>query len=128
MFFDKKKLMFVPHVKYLKTKCLKAMNLLKIVSRTDWGGNRKVLLHLYRSLIRSKLNYGSMVYGSACKTNLQMLDPIAHQGLRLALGAFRTSPIESLYTEANEPPLSCAEKKLALQYTLKIAAHPDNPT
>ena len=59
------------------------MNLLKIVSRTDWGGDRKVLLHLYRSLIRSKLDYGSIVYGSASKTTFQMLDPAAHQGLRL---------------------------------------------
>ena len=127
VFFDKK-LTFAPHIKYLKNKCLKAMNLLKVVSRTDWGGDRKVLLHLYRSLIRSKIDYGSIVYGSACKTTLQMLDPIAHQGLRLALGAFRTSPIQSLYTEANEPPLKLRREKLALQYTLKIAAHPDNPT
>ena len=104
------------------------MNLLKVVSRTDWGGDRKVLLHLYRSLIRSKLDYGSIVYGSACKTTLQMLDPIAHQGLRLALGAFRTSPVESLYTEADEPPLRLRREKLALQYSLKVAAHPENPT
>ena len=32
-----------------------------------------------------------------------MLDPIHHQGLRLVLGAFRTSPSESLLAEANEP-------------------------
>ena len=38
VFFDKK-LTFVPHIKYLKDKCLKAMNLLKIVSRTDLGGD-----------------------------------------------------------------------------------------
>ena len=125
--FDRK-LTFAAHTKYLKNKCLKAMNLLKVVSRTDWGGDRKVLLHLYRSFIRSKLDYGSVVYGSACKTTLQMLDPIAHQGLRLALGAFRTSPVESLYTEADEPPLKLRRKKLALQYSLKIAAHPENPT
>ena len=125
--FDKK-LTFVPHIKYLKDKCLKALNLLKVVSRTDWGGDRKTLLHLYRSLIRSKLDYGCMVYGSARKTVLQMLDPIAHQGLRLALGAFRSSPVESLYTEAEEPPLKLRRDKLAIQYTLKLSAHPENPT
>jgi ribonuclease HI len=98
------------------------------VSRTDWGGDRKTLLHLYRSLIRSKLDYGCMVYGSARKTVLQMLDPIANQGLRLALGAFRSSPVESLYTEAEEPPLNLRRKKLAIHYILKLSSHPENPT
>ncbi len=125
--FDKK-LTFLPHIKYLKDKCLKALNLLKVVSRTNWGGDRKVLLRLYRSLIRSKLDYGCIVYGSARKSYLKILDPIANQGLRLALGAFRTSPIESLLTEADEPTLKQRREKLSIQYAIKIAAHPDNPT
>ena len=31
-----------------------------------------------------------------------MLDVRHHQGLRLALGAFRTSPVTNLYVEADE--------------------------
>ena len=125
--FDKK-LTFLPHIKYVKDKCLKALNLLKVVSGTEWGGDRKVLLRLYRSVIRSKLDYGSIVYGSARKSYLQILDPIAHQGLRLALGAFRTSPVESLLTEANELPLNLQRQKLSMQYCIKLAAHTENPT
>ena len=53
------------------------------------GGDRSVLLNLYRSLVRSRLDYGSIVYGSARKSCLKCLDTIHHQGLRLALGAFR---------------------------------------
>ena len=34
-----------------------------------------------------------------------MLDPIHNKGLRLALEAFRTSPVASLYVEADEPSL-----------------------
>lgn len=40
--------------------------------------------------------------------------------LRLALGAYSTSPVESLYTEANEPSLKLRREKLALQYSLKL--------
>ncbi len=57
-----------------------------------------------------------------------MLDPVAHLGLRLALGAFKTSPKESLYTEAGEPPLKLRREKLAIQYALKLSSHPENPT
>ena len=124
--FDSK-LSFIPHIKYLKAKCLKALNILKYLSNTNWGGDKQVLLRLYRSLIRSKLDYGSIVYGSARKSYLQMLDTVHHQGLRLALGAFRTSPVQSLYVEANEPPLRVRREKLSLQYAAKLAANQENP-
>lgn len=124
--FDRK-LTFIPHIKALKLKCLNALNVLKVISSTNWGGDKSTLLNLYRSLIRSKLDYGSIIYGSARKSYLKSLDTIHHQGLRLALGAFRTSPIESLYAEACEPSLYVRREKLSLQYLTKLAADPRNP-
>ena len=53
-----------------------------------------------------------------------MLDTVHHQGLRLALGAFRTSPVESLYVEAQESSLYLGREKLALQSALGLAANP----
>ena len=125
--FDKK-LSFLPHITALKKKCKKALNLLKVVAHSEWGADRKVLLRLYRSLIRSKLDYGSIVYGSARKSYLKILDSIHNEGLRLVLGAFRTSPINSLYVEANEPSLSYRRQKLSLQYLLKLKSNHSNPT
>ena len=40
-----------------------------------------------------------------------MLDSIHNQGLRLALGVFRTSPVASLYAEADEPSLYSRREK-----------------
>jgi len=57
-----------------------------------------------------------------------MLEPIQNQALRLCLGAFRTSPVESLQVEANEPPLAIRRNKLALQYAVKLKSNPANPT
>ena len=130
LIFDRK-LSFIPHIKYLKAKCLKALNLLKVLSHTNWGADRTVLLQLYRSLIRSKFLFvqsSSIVYGSARKSYLLELDTVHHQGLRLALGAFRTSPVESLYVEAEEPSLYLRREKLALQYAIRLAANLLNPT
>ena len=60
------------------------------------------------------------------KSYLQMLNPIHNQGLRLALGAFRTSPVASLYVVADEPSLYSRREKLFLQYA-KSLANPLNP-
>ena len=98
------------------------------MSHRDWGGDSQTLLKLYRTLVRSKLDYGSIVYGSARKSYLQMLDPIQNLSLRLCLGAFRTSPIESLQVEANEPPLGIRRNRLALQYAIKVKSNSTNPT
>ena len=56
-----------------------------------------------------------------------MLNTIHHQGLRLALGAFRTSPVESLYVEAGELPLEQRRIKLSLQYITKLKSTRSNP-
>ena len=72
--FDRK-LSFIPHIKYLKAKCLKALNLLQVLSHTSWGADPTTLLKLYWSLVRSKLDYGCIIYGSARKSYLQTLDP-----------------------------------------------------
>ena len=82
---------------------------------------------LYRALIRSKLDYGSVVYGSARESYLKCLEPIQNQALRLALGAFHTSPIPSLNALCSEPPLHIRRTKLSLSYSSKLLGHPENP-
>ena len=124
--FDQK-LSFLPHLKAFKSKCLKALDIIKVVSNQEWGADKSVLLKLYRSLVRSKLDYGCIVYGSARPSYLKMLNTIHHQGLRLALGAFRTSPVDSLYIEAGELPLEHRRIILSLQYVTKLKSTPSNP-
>ena len=70
------------------------------------------MLRLYRSLVRSKLDYACIVYGSARKSFWQMLDPLHIQGLRLCLGTLIASPVESLHVDAYEPCLGARRAKL----------------
>ena len=111
----------------LKTQCREALNLLRVVVHLKWGGDRDTLLTLYRAIIRSKLDYGCVVYGTASNTNLRQLDSIHNTGLRLALGAFCTSPVSSLYAETNEAPLEERHLKLSMNYYLKTRACIENP-
>ena len=109
-------LYFKEHISALKTQCKDALKLIRVVPHLKWGGDRDTLLMLYRTVVRSKLVYGCIVYGSASNTNLRQLDSIHNAGLRLALGAFCTSPVSSMYTEANEAPLEERRLKLSMNY------------
>ena len=52
-----------------------------------------------------------------------MLDTVHHQGIRLSLGAFRTSPVESLYVEANEVIIQ-AQRTTVIAICNKAEQHP----
>lgn len=58
-----------------------------------------------------------------------MLDAVLHLGLRLASGAFRTSPIESLYAETDQWCLEHQRTYMALLYCVRatsLNSHPLN--
>ena len=55
--------------------------------------------------------------------HILILDALHHRGLRLCLSAFRTYPVDSLYVEANEPPLDLRWLKLTLQYIDKLKSN-----
>ena len=118
---------FKKHISVLKTQCKDALNLIRVVAHLKWRGDRDTLLMLHRAIVRSKLDYGCIVYGSASNTDLRQLDSIHNSGLILAFGALCTSPVSSLYTEANEAPLEERRLKLSMHYYLKTRACIDNP-
>ena len=69
------KLHFGPHIKYLKDRCLKALNLLRVAAHQDWGADCATLLKLYRSHVRSKFDYGCVVYAVAQSVERASSDP-----------------------------------------------------
>ena len=114
LIFDKK-LYWKEHISYLRNKCLKSINLLKILSKMHWGADRKSLLHIYRATTRSQLDYGCQIYASAPEYVLKRLDAVHHMGIRLSTGAFRSSPVLSLMAETGELKLDDRRKQLCLQ-------------
>ena len=108
------------HITYTKTKCRKALNLLKKLSHTTWGADRKTLRTLYRATVLPILDYGSQVYGSATASILSRLNPIHNEGTRLISGAFRSSPISSIHVENGDPPLDLHRELIQMKSALRI--------
>ena len=59
--FDKK-LTFGSHIKSLRLKCQKKLNIMRVLSHKSWGADRVCLLRIYRAIVRSTLDYGCIMY------------------------------------------------------------------
>ena len=103
LLFDSR-LTWKEHILSLKNTTSRRLRLLQTLSHVSWGADRKTLLYLHTTLILSTLDYGCHIYSSASDSLLKLLDPLHHLALRLALGAFRSSLVESLYAESGFPP------------------------
>ena len=121
-----RRLNWCAHLKDLRIRASRANNILKVIIKNHRTIGCTQLLRIYRSITRAKMDYGCPIYGTASKTALKILNTAHHQALRLCTGAFRTSPVESLYIEANEPSLQDRRDMLSLQYYTRVCRLPDS--
>ncbi|XP_058794422.1 uncharacterized protein LOC131666073 [Phymastichus coffea] len=115
------------HIKSLKNECIRRLSVLKCISSKNWGADLEIINNTYKSLIRTKLDYGSIAYNSARKSLLKTLEPVQNAAARIITGAFRTSPVLAILSEAKLPPLHIRRMQTTLNYATSIAATPDNP-
>ncbi|XP_076271402.1 uncharacterized protein LOC143203149 [Rhynchophorus ferrugineus] len=113
------------HINYLKNKCLADLGLLNTLSNINWGAHGTSLSNIYQELIRSKLDYGSQCYITAPPSYVKKLDPIQNAAIRIILGAFRTSPVESLQCEADISSLESRRELLLLNYASSLKFRPE---
>jgi hypothetical protein len=91
----------------------KSLNVIKSLSHYEWGAEGTVLLKVYKSLVRSKLDYGLICCENSDSKILKTLDTIHNAGLRFSTGAFKSSPIVSLLSLTGEPSLQFRRTKLS---------------
>ena len=109
-----------PHLKNLKTSCMKTIDLLKTISNLKYGADKKTLIRLTIAMVKPKLDYGCEAYSSAARTTLQKIDPIQNACLRIATGGFRTSPVPSLISETGTLPIEYYREIKMMNYFARI--------
>ncbi|XP_025190911.1 uncharacterized protein LOC112591338 [Melanaphis sacchari] len=123
LIFDHK-LNWKEHIKKLKATSSKKLNIIKSVSHFKWGADRKTLLILYNSLIQSILDYGSIIYSLTNQNTLKTLNTVQNAGIRMAIGAFKSSPIDSMMCEAHCLSLNIRQKYLITKFAAKKMSTP----
>jgi hypothetical protein len=85
------------------------------------------LRKIHDSIILSTIEYDSIVYGSASKKTLGILDPINNLGLRLVTGAFCVRKIENILCESGAQTLQQRREKHIINAALKLKTNPLHP-
>lgn len=122
------RLSFTQHIKDLVTRCEKDLNVMRMLRGTDFGSDKNSLLLIYKSLIRSKIDYGAQIYSCAVTSELKKLDIVQNKALRLALGALHSTPGYLLEVEAGVPPLNIRRMEQTVKYWARVQTrHDGNP-
>lgn len=95
------------------------------MSCISWPTQHGAILYLYRSLIRSKLDYWCTI---CFHSKLVFMDalPCSEPLSSLCLGSYQKSPSSSLCALVNEHPLYLCSKRLSIQYFLKLSSNAQN--
>jgi hypothetical protein len=108
------------HAKYVRRRCLQRVNLLKSVAGVSWGAHLSCLILLYRGLIGSVLEYGSVCFTNMVKTHTLGLERVQYRALRIALGLMGSTPNNCLGVLSGIPSL--AERFTYLNFRYLVAA------
>lgn len=120
------KLSWKLHIDSLLMKVQKRSQLIKLLCSHKYGPDISTVAILYKSLIRSIIDYGSIVLATAPSSLIQKLDVAQNSILRLILGAFRSTPVDLLHLELGIEPISARISRLSLSHLLKLSFRPHN--
>ena len=126
LYFDQR-LRFRDHIERIRQKTIKRLNLVKCISNFHWEAYRETLIRIYRAVVRSKIDYGSQIYATASNHILERLDAVHNEAIRVCTGAFKSSPVASLYVESGEPLLEYRRNQLISQHYVRMKRLPNMP-
>ncbi|XP_014228166.1 uncharacterized protein LOC106653279 [Trichogramma pretiosum] len=116
------KLTWTPHINNIIGKATKLTNVLKVLRSTWWGGDPHLLLTIYKSLIRSTIEYNSFITYSHKHSLAEKLQKIQNHCIRLAVGYRVSTALNVIYAETNLLYLKTRSKQLALKFLLKVSS------
>ena len=89
----------------MRTRAVRRLALMKKLAGTTWGANASVLKQVYTGYVRPIMEYSSTAWSTSANTTKMKLDRVQNWGLRMVLGAMKTTPITDMEKTADIEPL-----------------------
>lgn len=103
-------------INYIKQRTSLYTNFMRSVAGQDWGAHPSALLAIYKTCVRSVLDYGSIFFGNATGKELITLDRIQWNCIRIILGSTKTTHTGSLEVMSGLLPLQLRRERLASKF------------
>ncbi|XP_018399565.1 PREDICTED: RNA-directed DNA polymerase from mobile element jockey-like [Cyphomyrmex costatus] len=107
------------HIKYIIQKCDVPIRILCCIRRTWWGADPCTMLVLYKSLIRSRIEYGGFLISPCNPNQFYKLEKIQLKCLRLAMGYMNSTPTNVITEESKVLLLEYRFELLCIKYLLR---------
>ena len=121
------KLAWDKHVDQINTSLIRRANCIKTVTYGKSTLQLKLLVRNYIAMIRTNIDYGSLILATIPKSKLNKLETTQNQILRSILGCFKSTPIPLIQVETGIPPIRERWNTLAARYLTNLSNKPGNP-
>ena len=105
------------HVKKTISSAKTKVNMMKALAGSAWGQDKDTLILTYKSVVRSKLEYGAPVWTpTISKSRWEDLQIVQNQALRVATGSLLMSAQDHLHQETKVLPIKPHSTLLTKQF------------
>ncbi len=118
-----KKLTFKSHFEKIEASCEERLKIIRILVDKFWCLDRKVLISIYKLLIRSLMEYSSILFPITKKSITEKLQKIQNECLRLITGLSREEGNILLHEETNMEFVYDRMTELNKRYFMKAEAY-----
>ena len=94
------------HMKEVKKKADKRLNIVKKLASTSWGADKNTLRQLFIGYVRSSMDYSLILQSICSESSQQTIDKIQNQALRFISGAMKSTPTAAVEVHTNVAPMN----------------------
>lgn len=120
------KLSFLDQIDNISQRCAKSLNIIKFLCGTWWGADPSTLIILYKSLIRSVIDYGSFIYFPTQINLINKIENIQISALKTSLGYRRSTPNNIVLAESKVTTLKERTNYLCKRHISKIFSNQES--
>ena len=114
------------HVTYIRRRVQCGINLLKSLTSSTWGADKKTLLTIYKMTILPIIDYGSLAYDNLSPYLSKAIESLQNQALKIICGAALTTPVAALQNECGVLPLHLKRLENQIKFSIKSQQTPNH--
>ncbi|XP_071582342.1 uncharacterized protein [Temnothorax nylanderi] len=115
------------HMDAVINKARKVADVISALRGVWWGSHPQLLLNIYRAVLRGYIEYASHIFSLKSSPKFHRLEIIQNKAIRACLGYRISTPINTMFAEAKEPPLRLRLQHLASKYLIKSLSITNHP-